>query len=314
MAILLGKRKRVVVSEPASKPRSEAQKAAPTKRRKESDASSDGESARALFQKAFEAKFKPLPIKEKKKFSEIEDEIQEDESEDNAGSDLDDEDLSGSDWSGIEDGDEEVEIVQHVLPEFTRGGDSADPGKKAFMSSKPPTLDSTQKPTPLKSSKTTTAKEDEESSLEAANLKNDLALQRLLSESHLLTPSATTTQPTGASRLLALDQRLQTLGAKTSLLKQTNMPLAHRKGIVKKGAEREVGRRKEARENGVVLEREKKVGKGKDVRRERGLGAPGVGRMRGGTLRLSEGDVRSIEGRGGGRGGKRGGRGRGRGR
>ncbi|KJX93018.1 hypothetical protein TI39_contig4448g00001 [Zymoseptoria brevis] len=269
MAILLGKRKRAAVPVPVSKSKPEAQRAAPTRRRKESDASSDGESARALFQKAFEAKFKPLQVTKEKRKIEIGDESEEDEREDDAGSDLDDEDVSGSDWSGIEDGDEEVEIVQHVLPEFTRGGDVTDPGKKAFMSSKPPTLDSTQKPTPLKSSKTTTtAKDDSETHLEAANLANDLALQRLLSESHLLSAnpssSSSSTQPTGASRLLALDQRLQTLGAKSSLLKQTNMPLAHRKGIVKKGVEREVGRRKEARENGVVLEREKREGKGRD--------------------------------------------------
>lgn len=91
------------------------------------------------------------------------------------------------------------------------------------------------------------------------------------------------------------------------------MPLAHRKGIIAKSAEREEKRRREARENGVVLEKRKQGnGKPDGKRRERGVGGPGVGSFRGGMLRLSRRDVMEIEGpKKKGKGGKRGGRGRG---
>ena len=97
------------------------------------------------------------------------------------------------------------------------------------------------------------------------------------------------------------------------------MPLSHRRGIDAKKAEKEEKRRREAKENGVVLEVVKKDGakdKGKEKRRQRGdVGGPGVGRMVGGTLVLKRRDVDEIEGRRGrggamgrGRGGGRGGR------
>jgi len=75
------------------------------------------------------------------------------------------------------------------------------------------------------------------------------------------------------------------------------MPMAIRKGIQGAAVAREAKRRAEAKENGVVLERESK----KAVKRRRGgggreVGGPSVGRMSGAELRLSERDVRSIEG------------------
>lgn len=91
------------------------------------------------------------------------------------------------------------------------------------------------------------------------------------------------------------------------------MPLTHRKGITAKKAEREEKRRKEAKENGIILEAgagkvRKGVREGGEGRRERGVGAPSVGKFQGGTLRLSRRDVAEIEGP------KKSGRGRGRGR
>lgn len=88
--------------------------------------------------------------------------------------------------------------------------------------------------------------------------------------------------------------------------------MAHRKGIKAKASEREEKRRREARENGIILERAKKEKVGEERKRERGVGGPGVGKFSGGMLKLSKRDVASItgEGRGGGggRGGKRGGK------
>lgn len=157
--------------------------------------------------------------------------------------------------------------------------------------------------------------EDDDAS-EAANLKKDLALQRLLAESHLLESSSNPTL-SGKNRHKATDMRLQALGSKTSIFKQEKMPISHRKGIVAKETEREGKRRREARENGIVLEKAKAMGKkGGEGKRDRGVGAPAVGKFSGGTLKLSKKDIHEVEGpkrsasaRGGGRGrggGKRG--------
>lgn len=63
-----------------------------------------------------------------------------------------------------------------------------------------------------------------------------------------------------------------------------------------KAKAREVTRRKEAKENGIILEREKAVKIRKQGKRERAVGDPGVGKFSGGTLKLSERDVRRIQG------------------
>jgi hypothetical protein len=131
---------------------------------------------------------------------------------------------------------------------------------------------------------------------EAANLKKDLALQRLLAESHLL-DSSSSTDISGVNRHKATDLRLQSLGAKTSILRQEKMPMSHRKGIISKQSEREEKRRREARENGIILEKVRGGTKGqKQGRRDRGVGGPGVGKFSGGTLRLSRKDIFDIEG------------------
>jgi hypothetical protein len=138
-------------------------------------------------------------------------------------------------------------------------------------------------------------------------LKNDAALQRLLRDSHLLSANAKSlTNPnltlTGSLRHKSTDLHLQSLGAKTSIHAQKSMPMSHRKGISAKSQEREMKRRTEAKEAGIVLEKEvrKKKGGG-DGERDRGLGAPSVGKFRGGMLTLSKKDVRDITGGGGGR-------------
>ena len=101
--------------------------------------------------------------------------------------------------------------------------------------------------------------------------------------------------------------------APDSLFEQKKMPMAMRKRLVATRGAREDKRRREAKENGIILEREKKKPDRNDKsKRERAIDGPEVGRMRGAELRLSERDVRNIEGSGGrggrGRGGGRGGR------
>jgi len=178
---------------------------------------------------------------------------------------------------------------------------------RRFMSSKPPAETTSNFSSPVIKSRSVL----EDDRTEAANLKKDLALQRLLSESHLLDASSSPTL-SGSNRHKAMDLRLQSLGAKISILAQTKMPIAMRRGIVAKRNQLDENRRREAKENGIILEVAKeKAGKkngGKDIgKRDRGVGAPGVGRFKGGTLTLSKKDIHAIEGprkASGGRGGR----------
>lgn len=177
------------------------------------------------------------------------------------------------------------------------------------QSSKPPAL-----ATDTVTSKTKSSKIPLEDDLsEAANLKKDLELQRLLTESHLLDSSTQTI--TGNNRHKATDLRLQKLGGKASIFKQEKMPRSHQQGIIAKSKDRESKRRREAKENGIILEttKEKKRVNKKGGNNGVNVSMPGVGKFTGGTLRLSKKDIMDIEGpkkgfrTGGGRG--RGGRG-----
>lgn len=283
MAVILGKRKRQIIA-PAAK-----------QSQKPTDSSDDDNdaTARALFQKAFEAKFKPLEVQPVGQHEEDDDEDSEDEGE------------PESDWDGFNQDEGEIEVIKHAQPDMDAifsGLKNAK--KKAYMSSKPPTSEDLPEQSVKKVKPDAT---DDDDGAESTNLKNDLALQRLLKESHLLEPVAfSSSAPEGRSRIKALDMRIQDLGGKASTLKQDKMPLSHRRGIAGKAASREASRRKEAAENGIILEKAKHAAPKMQKKRERGVDGPGIGKMRGGTLKLSSRDIRSIEGsRPGGKGRKR---------
>lgn len=89
---------------------------------------------------------------------------------------------------------------------------------------------------------------------------------------------------------------MQSLGAKTSLYKQQNMPDSHRRGIKAKAAAKEEKRRKEAKENGIILEKPAKVNKSSAGRRDRGIGGSSIGKFSGGTLNLSKQDLHVMQG------------------
>ena len=171
------------------------------------------------------------------------------------------------------------------------------------MSSKPPTSASA-------SSKNVTNKKKQEDpdSNETTNLKNDMALQKLLRESHLLSASSSGTSTptlttTGVARHKSQDLHLQALGAKGSIFTQKKMPMAQRKHMIDKARTTEEKRRREAKEAGIILERENRVTKkAPEKKRERGVGGPSIGKFRGGTLSLSKKDVQSITGGGGSKG------------
>jgi hypothetical protein len=130
---------------------------------------------------------------------------------------------------------------------------------------------------------------------DAANLKKDLELQRLLKESHLLERPSLSSAPS-VKRDKVTDLRLQALGAKASVFAQQKMPLAHRRGIKAKAIMREEVRRKEAQENGVILERASRSKRIDTRKRDRGIGTPAVGKFAGGTLKLSQKDIHEING------------------
>ena len=128
-----------------------------------------------------------------------------------------------------------------------------------------------------------------------ANLKKDLALQRLLKESHLL-ESHSELSVSGRNRHKAVDMRLQDLGSKASLYAQPKMPMSHRKGITARSAEKEQIRRKEVQEDGTILEKTSMKKKANEARRQRSISAPTVGKFQGGMLKLSRKDVADIQG------------------
>lgn len=106
---------------------------------------------------------------------------------------------------------------------------------------------------------------------------------------------------------------MQALGAKGSVLEQEKMPMNMRKGIKKASETYEQKRRREARENGIILEKASGKGKGNVKKRsggDRPVDMPGIGKMRGAQLTISSREIRSMEnsgpvGRGGrGMGGK----------
>ncbi|TVY83854.1 Uncharacterized protein LSUE1_G005169 [Lachnellula suecica] len=293
MSTTLGKRKRVATAAAQSKIR---------RSNSEDSENSEGSGrsgspemdAQEIFRRHFEAQFTPLPVVEKQT-SQVKDESEDDSHED-------------SEWGGIsEPAEESVEIIEHSDAQSGMAAMSKEE-LKAFMSSKLP------KNTPsfsLVRDKEGASIQDDDTS-EAANLKKDLALQRLLAESHLLDSSSNPTL-SGKNRHKATDLRMQALGSKTSIFKQEKMPISHRKGIIAKETDKEEKRRREAKENGIILERAKMKSKNGDGKRDSGVGAPVVGRFSGGTLKLSKKDVHDIEGpkrssssRGGGRGGGRG--------
>jgi hypothetical protein len=269
------------------------------------ESSSGGEvedGAEMIFKSYFEAQFAPLesgaaPLKTKAERTKQVEELEED---------------SGSEWSGFSaDETQEVEVVSHVGQDVREKDEIEKLELKAFMVciSLNPNSDSTltksylqsSRPPSTSSSSTKNTKQkpldDEDPKSEAANLANDLALQRLLRESHLFSSNPTSQlSHSGSSRHRAIDLRLQSLGSKDSVFKQQKMPLAHRKGIVEKGAMREGKRRRDAKENGIVLERKGGKERRKGGRRELEVDGPGVGRWKEGMLRLSGRDVRDIEG------------------
>ncbi|KAM7192519.1 protein FAF1 [Rhypophila sp. PSN 637] len=303
-------------------------KARPTEEKQQEEEDSAAVAARELLRKHFEARFKPVaapasascaakPKNNKNNAdsdSKDSDDYYDDEDEDDDM--LSDESEEDDEWGGLsEDETPEVEVVDHTSSQPVNISTMSKKELKAYLSSRPPshTADSAAQ---TKEAKSKSANPTEEDS--AAFLANDLALQRLIAESHILAAAGgnsshylsshaeenaianNKTFVEGRTRRKTTDLRIQALGAKQSVLSQAKMPMGMRKGINQAVITKEEKRRREARENGVILERptalKKKGGGVKKRRSERPVDMPGVGKMRGSELRISARDVRSIEG------------------
>lgn len=178
---------------------------------------------------------------------------------------------------------------------------------RAYLSSRPPdTAHTTDTTTKIKSKGTDDNPANEDSK---ALLANDLALSRLISESHILgasnpfnaigaaaSGSEAKAFTEGRTRKITTDMRLQKLGSKESIFTQQKMPMGMRKGINTAKQDREDKRRREAKENGIILETAVKKGR----TRSKGKGdvavdMPGMGKFRNGELRLSTREVKAVE-------------------
>ncbi|KAH6624859.1 hypothetical protein B0J18DRAFT_193329 [Chaetomium sp. MPI-SDFR-AT-0129] len=230
-----------------------------------------------------------------------------------------DEDQSDSEWGGVSDDEETdetpvVEVVDHTSSTSNAAASMSKRELKAYLSSRPPDH-SLQAAQSAPNSKKPSTDGDQQPEDSAAFLANDLALQRLISESHILSaaganPShwqsqhaagaATNVRAFAAGRTArkTTDMRVQALGAKESVLSQAKMPMAMRKGITGAAVAKESKRRREARENGIILEREAKKPKTAAAQKKgkgnRPVDAPAVGRMRGAELRVSAREARAI--------------------
>ncbi|KAF3923744.1 hypothetical protein ABW20_dc0108931 [Dactylellina cionopaga] len=188
----------------------------------------------------------------------------------------------------------EPEVVTY---DFSRRGPppTSKPSRQSFMTSKPP---SSIHSSAINSAKPKNKDDKADPAEEAINLKNDLALHRLLRESHLL-DKETLTHSSGANRLKAIESRIQSLGG-TPLQKLTGaearIPLHIKKGMARKQAMREDKRKKVARENGIVVAKETKSKKSRERKRDAGVGNPSVGKFRKGALVLSRRDVMGMKG------------------
>ncbi|CAI6088822.1 unnamed protein product [Clonostachys chloroleuca] len=295
-------------------------------KRKKPESAISQEDAEAIFRRHFEAQFQPIDEGEsKKKSTKSQDTDGSDDQSADSGSDEDgdsqeEDDVEGDEWGGLsgdsgdddeiddeEDDEPAIEVIDHSQPRVPNPESMSKSELKAFMSSRPPDQSARSKPSPAATASTksssTTLPEDAPSLLA-----QDLELRRLLSESHLLaSPTLTNTSAlTGAAPKLfaagrvrhkAADLRMQALGSKESILKQQKMPMNMRKGINAAAAAREAKRRREAKENNVILEHDTaKKRRKRDRGRDGEVNGPSVGRMRGAELRISDRDVRSIEG------------------
>lgn len=272
-----------------------------------------------IFRRHFESRFEPLadePQHSRQDSDEDDDDAADSDQDNDFEEDVEDEAWGGvSDEDGEDEGEEDedddelattvIEVVDHSSSGTPQASTMSKRELKAFMSSRPPEQESPlSKAEDTKSGKPSKSMPEDAPSL----LKQDLELRRLLAESHLLNPTyrgasspfssgpaAPKSFDEGRTRHKAIDLRIQALGSKGSILKQEKMPMNIRKGKEAAATGREFKRRKEARENGIILERATTGKKQRQRTKEKGLDGPGMGKFKGAQLTLNKRDVEQLQ-------------------
>lgn len=217
-----------------------------------------------------------------------------------------DEGSSESDSDSESDQEDKPVVVKFVDPSYSSSEQYSKQDKKLFMSSKAPKFESDLPSKPV------TPKEASEEKL---NLENDLALQRLIQESHILAEAGLSgvdisTGITGKVRHKTLDSRLDALGMKKA--KAARNPMLVQQGMNAKQSQRKERRVTAAKEAGIVLARSEtaKVKKPENQKmRQRGLKINLVGKETRNGLVISKREIEKYSGTsGGGSSGKKGGK------
>lgn len=309
-----------------------------------------------LQRRNFEAQFGSLELmgyEDKSKEAEKDSESDEESSDEFGGFDSSNSDnLDSSDEDDLDVSDGENGILVHGIPsrkqpepvvlKLSDDGIAPPPMSKAEVrlarSGRAPSmkeLEDKQKRAPKL--KAVSTPEDQE------DLDNDLKLQRLLKESHILANLMTHSgadltlqtidyeDPSGKARRRALDSRIRELASTNSATKGLpktleKMPMSMRKGMIKKRDHRISKYEEEAKNAGIVLSKVKKgqvrdlvssrgstlvsdrLGQGKkmkNTKRDKGLKISSVGRSTRNGLIISQEEIDRIGGKGKPKKGKR---------
>lgn len=261
----------------------------------------------ALMKRQFEEQFgkvEGLPESEDEFDNESEEEAQDDEDEDSENDNVE----GSSDGENNSEFDLEMEEYEHFQDEVpSDSGSESDEGpivvrhsesgfkveatkqeKKLFLSSKAPQQE--PKPEPKRRQRANEPDEDERQ-----NLDDDLALQRLIKESHILAEAGLSgvdisTGVIGKARHKTLDSRMNDLGLKK--LKEGQMPMKMRQALSAKQQQRKDRHVAQAKEAGIILARSATAKEPrKNVKRERGLKINSVGRETRHGLIISKSEI-----------------------
>ncbi|KAI5954932.1 FAF1 [Candida jiufengensis] len=244
--------------------------------------------------------------------------------------------------SEIDDFEDEEDLMEHIQkPKIIKLNSSTDQtpiintkdDKKLLKSGRAATISEINKHNDLVSKQT--AKQLQKSQKEdSENLENDLKLQRLLKESHILAnnnqysgvdltlKTINYDDPTGKSRKRILSSRIEELSGTNRVKnkKLESMPMKMRQNMITKRDSRIAKYEKDARDAGIVLSKLKKgevrdlnAGKGstsssdrlgnglkknKVVKRDRGLKINGIGKSTRNGLVISQSEIDKINNQG----------------
>ena len=309
--------------------------------------SEDDEYLKALEiqRRNFEAQFgsiEDLGFTDKSKSTKSINESEDEESNSNSNSSDDEEDINISGSDSEEDGeeesissseDEEEELIKPKVVKLNSSSSSSSTisnisriDKKLLKSGRAPTLEEITKKQHEANKQTNKQQQLSSSSKESSeDLENDLKLQRLLKESHILSNSLEYSgvnltletlnyeDPTGKARKRMLTSRIRDLSSinSTGLPKKLeSMPMNMRKGMIKKRQERIEKFENDAKNAGQLRDlnagkgstlSSDRIGTGKKVIkrvRDRGLKIHGIGKSTRNGLVFSQNDIDRIHNKG----------------